>query len=70
MPVSLSSTLNIPAPSDDTVLKKSIEIKSSLPVYVWYITSAINGDLQECVNFILLHLLLLGIINKYKMWKR
>ena len=48
----------------------SIYIKSSFPVHLWYKTAAINGDLQYCMHFLLLNLIILGMIKKFYVWKR
>ena len=48
----------------------SIKIKYSLTVHLWYTTAHINGDIQECMHFLLLNLILLGMINTFHMCKR
>ena len=70
VPISLSPTLTIPAPSDDAVKKNYIEIKSSLPVNLWYKTAALNDNLQKCMHYLLQNVILLGMINTFHMRKR
>ena len=48
-------------------LKTSIKIKSFSPVQLWYTTSNLNGDIQECMHFLLLNLILLGMMNTFHM---
>ena len=68
--ISLSQNQTMRAPSDDAIFKCCIFIKSFLPVNLWYTTADLNGDLQECMHFLLLKLILLGMINTFNMWKR
>ena len=60
----------MPAPSDNAVSKFLFKKNSFSPVSLCYTAASLNSDLQERMQFILLNLIILGMINTFHMCKK